>query len=156
MRLAIACAIVVAAVLSTSAQCCGRPAESPADRARKAKLGRVAGTWTAGFWDRFLSDDHVELNGFVGAIGKKGVIDGIASKACHVASYKVGDFTFRRFDARTALLVYRAEQDTTCGAVKVPSPVWATSLFQKRGGRWVNVLYGHSPVLTPPAKRPAS
>jgi hypothetical protein len=104
----------------------------------------------AAFWDRFLSSDHVELNGFVGAIGKKGVIDGIASKACHVASYKVSDFTFRRFDPRTAVLIYRAEQDTTCGAIKVPSPVWATSLYQLRGGRWVNVLYGHSPVLERP------
>lgn len=155
MRLAIACAIIVAAVLSTSA--------SAADDPLKARLIALEKqSWVAwqhmdaGFWDRFLSDDHVELNGFVGATGKKSVIDGIASKACHVASYKVGDFSFRRFDARTALLIYRAEQDTTCGPVKVPSPVWATSLYQLRGGRWVNVLYGHSPILTPPAKRPAS
>jgi hypothetical protein len=108
----------------------------------------------AAFWDRFLSDDHVELNGYVGMTGKKSVIDGIASKACRVASYKVSEFSFRRFDAKTALLIYRAEQDTRCGSAKVPSPVWATSLYQLRGGRWVNVLYGHSPILTPPARKP--
>ena len=106
----------------------------------------------AGFWDRFLSDDHIEISGYAGATGKKSVIDGIRSKVCHVASYKVDHFTFRQLDPRTAVLVYRAEQDTTCGGIKVPSPVWATSLYQLRGGRWQNVLYEHTPVLTQPKK----
>ena len=106
----------------------------------------------AKFWNRFLSNDHVELNGFVGVTGKQQVIDGIASGACKVNSYTVGRFSFRRFDANTALLIYRAAQDTSCGAFKVPSPVWASSLYQLRGGRWQNVLYGHSPVLEPPKK----
>ena len=107
----------------------------------------------AKFWDRFLSDDHVELNGFIGATGKKQVIDGIASGGCKVASYSVDHFTFRRFDATTALLIYRAAQDTSCGAVKVPSPVWATSLYQLRKGRWQNILYGHTPIMQPPPKK---
>lgn len=105
------------------------------------------------FWQRFLSDDHVELNGFIGATGKKQVIGGIASGECKVASYAVDHFTFRRFSPDTALLIYRAAQDTKCGAFKVPSPVWATSLYQLRGGRWQNVLYGHTPVLVPPPKK---
>jgi len=104
------------------------------------------------FWKRFLSDDHIELNGFVGDISKEGVLRGIASKACTVRSYKVDDFRYRPIDQRTAVLIYRAEQDTTCGPVKVPSPVWVTSLYQKRHGRWENVLYGHSPVLERPKK----
>jgi len=104
------------------------------------------------FWSRFLSDDHIELNGYIGMMGKADVIRGIASKACKVASYKVDHFSFRQIDPKTAVLIYRAEQDTTCGSVHVPSPVWATSLYQKRGGRWQNVLYEHSPVLIAPAK----
>lgn len=106
------------------------------------------------FWDRFLSGDHIELNGFIGATGKKQVIDGIASGACKVNSYTVDRFTFRRFSADTALLIYRADQDTSCGKFKVPSPVWATSLYQLRGGRWQNILYGHTPVMVPPKKTP--
>jgi hypothetical protein len=107
----------------------------------------------AKFWDRFLSSDHIELNGFVGATGKKQVIDGIASGLCKVNSYKVDQFTFRRFDTNTAVLIYRAAQDTSCGAMKVPSPVWATSLYQLRDGRWQNVLYSHTPVMQPPPKK---
>ena len=107
----------------------------------------------AKFWQGFLSDDHVELNGFIGATGKKQVIEGIASGGCKVAGYAVDHFTFHRFDATTALLIYHAAQDTSCGAAKVPSPVWATSLYQLRGGRWQNVLYGHTPIMQPPAKK---
>lgn len=107
----------------------------------------------ARFWDRFLSDDHVELNGFIGATGKKQVIDGIAGGACKVTSYSVDHFTFRRFSADTALLIYRAAQDTRCGGFKVPSPVWATSLYQLRKGRWQNILYGHTPIMVPPPKK---
>jgi hypothetical protein len=107
----------------------------------------------AEFWKSFLSDDHIEVSGFVGLTGKADVIRGIASKVCKVASYKVDHFQFRQIDPGTAVLIYRAEQDTSCGTVKVPSPVWATSLFQLRDGRWQNVLYEHTPALTPPAKR---
>jgi hypothetical protein len=107
----------------------------------------------AEFWKSFLSDDHIEVSGFVGATGKADVIRGIASKVCKVASYKVDHFQFRQIDPGTAVLIYRAEQDTSCGGVKVPSPVWATSLFQLRNGRWQNVLYEHTPALVAPAKK---
>src|SRR6478672_9644265 len=90
------------------------------------------------FWARFLSDDHIEISGSVGATAQADVIRGISSHVCKVNSYAVDHFTFRQLDARNAVLVYRAEQDTTCGNIKVPSPVWATSLFQLRGGRWQN------------------
>jgi hypothetical protein len=104
----------------------------------------------AGFWENFLSDDHIELNAFAGPVGKQAVIGGIASKQCRVRSYKVDRFTFRRLDEKTAVLVYRAEQDTTCGSVTVPTPVWATSVYQLRDGRWQNVLYEHTPIAEPP------
>jgi hypothetical protein len=107
----------------------------------------------AGFWDRFLSDDHIEISGYSGAAAKKDVLGGIRSKVCTVASYKIDHFTFRQLDPKTAVLIYRAEQDTTCGGIKVPSPVWATSLYQMRSGRWQNVLYEHTPVLVPPKKK---
>ena len=107
----------------------------------------------AAFWRRFLSDDHIEVSGFVGATGKADVVRGISSKVCKVNSYALDHFTFRRLDPNTAVLVYRAAQDTTCGGMKVPSPVWATSLYQLRGGRWQNVLYEHTPVLALPRKR---
>jgi hypothetical protein len=45
------------------------------------------------------------------------------------------------FDANTALLIYHAAQDTTCRGIAVQIPVWATSLYIRRGDRWFNVFY---------------
>jgi hypothetical protein len=96
------------------------------------------------FFSRFLSDDHVEMQGN-GPAGKAGVVAGVGG-ACTVRSYAVDRFKVTRFSADTALLTYRAVQDTSCGAAKVPSPVWATSLFVRRDGQWRNALYVHSPA----------
>ena len=60
--------------------------------------------------------------------------------------YALSDFRLTVFGQTTALLTYRAAQDTVCGTQKVPSPVWATSLYIKREGRWVNALYSHTAI----------
>lgn len=99
----------------------------------------------ATFFERFLSEDHVEVHA-AGIVGKSTVVDGVRASGCVVQSYLLGQFSFTPVSADTVLLTYRAEQDTACGAMKVPSPVWATSLYTKRGGYWVNVLYQHTPV----------
>jgi len=92
------------------------------------------------FFSGFLSDDHVEV-GFSGPAGKSAVIAGIASRACQVKSYSVKAFTLTVLSADTALLNYRAEQDTVCGNSPVPSPVWVSSLYQRRDKHWLNVMY---------------
>ena len=88
----------------------------------------------AAFFERFLSSDHVEYGPF-GPSGRGDVITGVAA-GCTVKTWSVDHFRLTRFDERTALLVYRARQDTTCGTVHVPSPAWATSLYIFRDGRW--------------------
>jgi len=97
------------------------------------------------FYESYLSDDHLEVHG-MGVGGKTGVVALVASGACNVESYTVDHWEFRRLSPDSALLNYRAEQKTTCAGVAVPSPVRATSVFARRDGRWVNVLYQHSAV----------
>jgi len=104
----------------------------------------------ANFWENFLSDDHIELNAYVGPVGKQAVVGGIAKKLCKVRSYKVDRFTFRQLDENTAILVYRADQDTSCGTVTVPTPNWATSIYRRRGDKWENVLFELTPIAAPP------
>jgi hypothetical protein len=92
------------------------------------------------FFQEFLSDDHVEV-GFNGVTNKARVVAGVGSPVCVVKSYTVETFELTMIDANTALLTYHAEQDTTCGGNAVPSPVWASSLYVKRGGHWLNAFY---------------
>ena len=99
------------------------------------------------FFESFLSDDHVEV-GFGGVTNKATVVGGVASPACVVSSYAVDHFKLTMIDPATAALTYRAEQNTTCGGRPVPSPVWVTSVYAKRGKRWLNVLYQQSALLS--------
>ena len=92
------------------------------------------------FFQGFLADDHVEL-GSSGVTDKAAVVAGVASPGCVVKSFTVDKFQLTLFDAKTALLTYHAAQDTTCGGTAVPSPVWVSSLYVKRGKRWFNALY---------------
>ena len=101
----------------------------------------------AAFFSKFLSDDHVEV-GPRGVLGKAEIVAGVASPLCKVESYAVGEFKFTRIARDTALLSYRAEQKTMCGGNAVPSPAWASSLYAKRGSRWVNVLYQQTPAAS--------
>jgi hypothetical protein len=95
------------------------------------------------FFSHFLSDDHVEV-GTNGIATKAQVVAYVGSSMCTVKSYSVDHFQATRFNDNTALLTYRAVQETTCGQVVVPSPTWVSSLFVRRGGQWVNALYQHT------------
>jgi hypothetical protein len=97
------------------------------------------------FFQEFLSDDHVEV-GLGGTATKAQIVALVASPVCAVKSYSINRFEFTMFDANTALLTYHAAQDTNCKGIAVPSPVWATSLYIRRDGRWFNVLYQQTPA----------
>lgn len=94
------------------------------------------------FYQEFLSDDHVEV-GPGGTSTKAEVVAFVGSPACVVRSWSVDSFGLTVFDADTALLTYHAQQDTVCRA-PVPSPAWVSSLYVRRGGRWLNALYQQS------------
>src|SRR5882672_9078815 len=68
----------------------------------------------AAFFERFLSVDHVEVHPH-GVSGKAGVVEGVRSLAYVVQSYALGPFTLTGVSANTVLVIYRAEQETSCG-----------------------------------------
>ena len=97
------------------------------------------------YFRTFLSDDHVEL-GVSGRSNKARVVESVGSPRCVVTSYSVDNLQVTRFDANTAVVTYHATQATTCNGKPVPSPAWVSSLYVRRGGRWVNALYQQTPV----------
>src|SRR5690348_8407754 len=100
------------------------------------------------FYRSFLSDDHVEL-GWSGRSTKGEVLATVATPRCVVKSFSTDDMRVTQFDANTALLTYHGAQSTTCGGKPIPSPVWVSSLYVRRGGRWVNAVYQQTPVIQP-------
>jgi len=92
------------------------------------------------FFQEFLSDDHVEM-GSSGAATKAQIVAFVASPVCIINSYSIDRFELKMLKPDIALLTYHAAQDTTCSGVAVPSPAWASSLYVKRGDRWLNAFY---------------
>jgi hypothetical protein len=134
--------MLVSVVLPTS----GQQSEADKHALRQTLVNLEKQSWEAWksrdgkFYQSFLSDDHVEL-GSGGPFNKSSVVAFVGSPVCVVKSYEVDHFQVTVFDANTALLTYHAAQDTTCGGKPVPSPVWVSSLYVKRDGRWLNALY---------------
>ncbi len=95
------------------------------------------------FFDRFLSEDHVEV-GFGGITRKAAVVAGVSSSTCVVHSYAVDHFELTQLAPATAVLTYHAAQETLCAGRPVPSPVWVSSLYVFRAGRWLNAVYQQS------------
>jgi len=96
------------------------------------------------FFQDFLSDDHVEV-GFDGVSNKAEIVSFVGSPVCQVKSYELDQFELKMLDKNTALLTYREAQDTVCHN-PVPSPCWVSSLYMKRGDRWLNVLYQQTEI----------
>jgi hypothetical protein len=98
------------------------------------------------FFQKFLSDDHVEV-GFRGVTNKSVVVAGVSSPACVVHRFAVDSFQLTTLNPTTALLTYHAAQQTLCNGHAVPSPVWVSSLYVRRGGRWLNAMYQQTQAL---------
>ena len=77
---------------------------------------------------------------------KTSIVAGVASAVCQVRSYSVDHFELKLLDKTTALLTYRETQDTLCNGNAVPTPCWVSSLYMKRGDRWMNVVYQQTQI----------
>ncbi|MGH9443676.1 MAG: nuclear transport factor 2 family protein [Thermoanaerobaculia bacterium] len=113
---------------------------------KESLIGLEKRSWEAwqkrdgAFFADFVTDDHVDVHAG-GPADKAAVVAVVGSPVCVVKSYSVGDFRFTQLGPDTALLVYHAEQDTSCGGNAVPSPSWVSSLYVRRNGRWKNALF---------------
>jgi len=130
-----------------SAQIPNKVVENESESALKEKFIKLEKlSWEAWknhdgkFFQDFLSDDHVEI-GFSGVADKSAVVAMVSGSTCNVQSYSVDKFRVSIFGGNTALVTYYADQTTTCNGKPAPRPVWASSLYQKRGDRWLNVSY---------------
>jgi hypothetical protein len=141
MKLGTAWILAAAVPTALFAQDAPRAKTSPDPALKDALVKLEKQSWEAWknrdgkFFESFLSDDHVEV-GFGGISNKATVVAGVGSPMCVVKSYTVDKFDLTVLGPTTALLTYYADQDTTCGKISVPSPVWVSSVYVQRDGKW--------------------
>jgi hypothetical protein len=119
----------------------------PDSATRSALVALERQSWEAwknrdtSFFRANMAENAIQ-NGRTGLAKKDEIVRSIASD-CDVTSFALDESSLQvtMVDPNTALLTFKATQDATCGGTKAPSPVWATSMYVRRGGKWLNAFY---------------
>ena len=158
-RLLFAAAMLVAASLPAFAQ---SPPGAPSQPAAAQGAGDVKqtlidlekGAWEAwkkkdsAYFETFLTDDTVQVS--PGGVTRKAqIVKGVGASTCDVKGYAMDGFDVVMLNPDTALLTFSATQDATCGGAAEPSPVWASTVFVKRGGKWLAAFHQETPAQRP-------
>ena len=72
--------------------------------------------------------------------------------ACETKSYSLSDETVRPVGTDAAVVTYRATVDQTCDGRKSPSPVYALTVWQRKGGKLQIAAHTETPVVPAPKK----
>jgi len=75
------------------------------------------------------------------AKGKQQIVKSVTEPGCEVKSFSLSDFSYLWLDKDTVLMTYTANQDATCSGKRQAPKVIATSLWQKKGGKWVSPFH---------------
>ncbi len=95
------------------------------------------------FFQTLLTDEAVNVG--VGGLSNKSQIVKSTSSDCEIKSFSVDNFKVVMLDKNVALLTYAAIQDGVCGGRTIPAKVFASSVYVKRGGKWLNAFYQETP-----------
>ena len=101
------------------------------------------------FFEENMSEDgqFLDLNG-VGA--KAQYVKAIIDNNCTVGTYALDNTKVTMLSKEVALLTYRYSHDAVCGGNPEASPIWASTMYVKRGGKWLIAF--HQEIAAAPAK----
>jgi len=86
---------------------------------------------------------YLDLNG-VG--GKAEYVKAIIDNNCTVSSYSLDNTKVTMLSKDVALLTYRYAHDVVCGGKPEASPLWASTMYVKRGGSWLIAFHQEVPA----------
>lgn len=69
-----------------------------------------------------------------------------ADPNCTVKNYSLDNIKVTMLSKDIALMTYRFTHDTICNGKQDPSPVWASTVFVKRGKKWLGAFHQETPV----------
>ena len=101
------------------------------------------------FFEEHMAEDaqYLDLNG-VGA--KAQYIQLIIENNCTVSRYSLDNTKVMMLSEDAALLTYKYSHDVVCGGKPEASPLWASTVYVKRGGKWLIAF--HQEILDAQAK----
>lgn len=101
------------------------------------------------FFEEHMSEDgqYLDLNG-VG--GKAQYVKAIIDNNCTVSSYSLDNSKVTMLSQDVALLTYRYAHDVVCGGNREAGPLWASTIYVKRGSKWLIVF--HQEILAAQTK----
>lgn len=73
-------------------------------------------------------------------------------KDTKMSSWNISDSKVQWVDANTAVHTYKWTGNGTYKGQKIPSPVWASTVWTKKSGKWTAVFHHESPD-SPPAQK---
>ncbi len=98
------------------------------------------------FFQSLLSEDAVGV-GSEGIFNKSQIVKAISGSRCEIKTSSMDNFKMVLLDKNTALLTYKAIQDVTCNGKAEPATVWASTVFVKRGGKWLATFHQETPAV---------
>ena len=72
-------------------------------------------------------------------------------KTCKTGKFTMTEPKVTPVGADVMVLTYKTAGEQVCNGKKAPSPVYAMSVWQKRGGQWVAVAHSETPAAPAPA-----
>jgi len=102
---------------------------------------------------------HVAADGWSvdGMMGRVAVADFLkvfdqVTKEQKLSSWDITDSKVQWVDANTAIHTYKWTGTGTYQGQPIPSPIWASTVWAKKGGKW-SAVFHHESVFTPEPKK---
>ena len=158
-KLALSALCVLAfATISFAQDATPSPSPKPKPKMSKAQLQKKLAANETALWNAWKSKDAKPFQNLLAAdgvmigdegVGTKGdVVKMMASMPCEVKSFTLSDWKLTMVDPNAALITYKGVADGTCQGKPIP-PVWASSVWVNRKGKWMAFSHQESTVGTP-------
>jgi hypothetical protein len=116
------------------------------------------------FWEAWKNNDvkpyeeHTAAGSFGISVEGLGMRDEMLQQMksqpnpCKVNSYTVDDASARVMNLGNEkyLVAYQATVDAVCGGQKIPDTWWVSTIWEKKGGKWMALFHQETPVMMPP------
>jgi Domain of unknown function (DUF4440) len=148
--------IVLFASIAFSQEATPSPSPAPKPAMTRAQSQRIIISTEKKLWEGWKTKDLKVFRSNLAAdslmVGENGVatkadsLKEMESVSCDVKSYALSDIKVTFLNNDAALMTYKGTQDATCGGQQVPAAVWASSIYVKRGGRWLAMSHQETPA----------